>query len=221
MEAFGRAEIEALARERQHISQRRLETAIGRAGIPPRFQTRTFDAFTARTPEQQSALAVARRYAANFQRVRQQGNCLLLVGGPGTGKTHLACAVLQDVIRQGHTGLFVGMSEALRTIRSTYAPGSQLTELDAFATFTRPDLLVLDEIGVAIGDDEKRRAMLFDLLNARYGAIKPVVLIGNLTEAELHAYLGERIMDRLLEGGVIVPFTWASHRRQRQPEEST
>lgn len=38
-----------MARERQHISQRQLEATLGREGIPPRFQSRTFAAFTATT----------------------------------------------------------------------------------------------------------------------------------------------------------------------------
>ena len=56
--------------------------------------------------------------------------------------------------------------------------------------------------------------MLFDILNERYGAQRPTILIGNLTGQELTEYLGERVMDRLLErGGVLVPFTWGTYRR--------
>jgi DNA replication protein DnaC len=41
-----------------------------------------------------------------------------------------------------------------------------------------------------------------------------MILIANLTAAELERYLGERIMDRLLESGsALVPFTWGSYRR--------
>jgi DNA replication protein DnaC len=57
--------------------------------------------------------------------------------------------------------------------------------------------------------------MLFDVLNARYGEMRPTVLIANLTAAEMEDYLGDRIMDRLLElGSATVPFTWPSHRRK-------
>jgi DNA replication protein DnaC len=84
-----------------------------------------------------------------------------------------------------------------------------------FETLTSPDLLVLDEVGVAIGNELTRRAMLFDVLNTRYGQMRPTVLIGNLTAAEMEAYLGERIMERLMDlGSIMVPFTWSSHRRR-------
>ena len=67
---------------------------------------------------------------------------------------------------------------------------------------------------MAIGNEAKRRAMLFDLLDTRYAEMRPSLLIGNLTAPEMAAYLGERIMDRLLElGSATVPFTWPSHRR--------
>jgi DNA replication protein DnaC len=196
--------------------QSRLERAIGRCGIPRRFRDRTFANYQAKDPDQRQALAVCRAYAERFAAVRTRGSGLLLVGGPGTGKTHLACAILAEVLRAGHTGLFVSVSAALRMIRDAYSPQAQRSESEALALLTTPDLLVLDEVGVAIGNEAKRRAMLFDVLDTRYGEMRPTVLIGNLTAAEMGTYLGERIMDRLPEtGSATVPFTWPSHRRGR------
>ena len=196
-----------------------LERALGRAGIPARFAGLGFDNYRADTPEQRRALAVCRGFAERFARVRERGACLVLAGGPGTGKTHLACAILAAVIGAGRTGLFVTIGEALRTIRDSYSPRAERSESEAFALFTEPDLLVLDEVGVAIGDEGKRRVLLFDVLNTRYAQRRPTVLIGNLTAEELGDYLGERIMDRVLESGsALVAFNWPSHRRR--PEAS-
>jgi DNA replication protein DnaC len=44
--------------------------------------------------------------------------------------------------------------------------------------------------------------------------MRPTILIGNLTAAEMEEYLGERIMERLMDlGSIMVAFTWSSHRR--------
>jgi DNA replication protein DnaC len=189
-----RAGLEELARERRAARQAAVESAIGRAGGPPRFRHHGFDDYVASGEAQLRALTLAREFAANFAAIRERGNCLLLVGGPGTGKTHLACAILAQVIHAGHSGLFLTLSEGLRLIRSTYSPGAVRSEAQVFATLNSPDQLVLDEVGAGIGNDAKRRAMLFDVLNARYGEMRPTILIGNLTAAEMEEYLGERIM---------------------------
>jgi DNA replication protein DnaC len=111
----------------------------------------------------------------------------------------------------------MAVSAALRMIRDASSPRAQRSESEAFDLLTAPDLLILDEVGVTIGNATTRRAMLFDVLNARYGEMRPTILIGNLTAAEMEAYLGERIMDRLLEiGSAMVPFAWASHRRGKR-----
>ena len=215
LEAASRAAMAELSRERRAARQAAMERAIGRAGIPRRFRHHSFDDYVANDEAQLRALTLAREYAANFAAIRERGNCLLLVGGPGTGKTHLACAILGQVITAGHSGLFLTVSEGLRLIRSTYSPGASQNEAQVFETLTGPDLLVLDEVGVGIGNDAKRRAMLFDVLNARYGEMRPTILIGNLTAAEMEDYLGERIMERLMDlGSIMVPFTWSSHRRR-------
>ena len=213
MRALSRQAVAELAQERRATRQAAVERAIGRAGIPRRFRSHSFGDYRADSVEQLRALTLAQDYAANFAAVREKGNCLLLVGGPGTGKTHLACAILSRIIRDGYSGLFLTISEGLRLIRSTYSPGAERTEIQVFEMLTSPDLLVLDEVGVAIGNETTRRAMLFDVLNARYGELRPTILIGNLTAAKMEAYLGERIIDRLLElGSATVPFTWPSHR---------
>lgn len=204
-----------MAKERGRNAQADLEKTLGRAGIPRRFINRSFDGYQTSTDEQHSALEICQIYAAEFSAMRDEGNCLILSGSPGTGKTHLACAILTAVVRQGYTGLFLTISEALRLIRDTYSPSASCTESEAFAALTSPDLLVLDEVGVAIGDAHKRQALLFDVLNTRYANQRPTVLIGNLTEAEIADYLGTRIMDRIMEtGSALVPFTWASYRRR-------
>ena len=204
-----------LAAERRRAAQADLERAVGRSGVPRRFLDCTFESYLTTMPGQRQALEVCRGYAERFAQMRRRGSGLLLLGGPGTGKTHLAGAILAQVIRAGHTGLFLSVSAALRIIRDAYSPRGQRTETEALALLTAVDLLVLDEVGIGIGNAATRRAMLFDVLNERYGETRPTILIGNLTSAELEAYLGERIMERMMDlGTAMVSFTWTSHRRR-------
>lgn len=203
-----------LADAKAATQQAAVEKALKRAGVPPRFVGKSFAGYQARTQQQQTALQACRRYGDGWARLREQGVNLVLTGAPGTGKTHLAISVLQQVMQAGHTGVFVSVSEMLRAIRATYSHGAEQTEEQAFRSFIAPDLLVLDEVGVAIGDEEKRKAMVFDVLNARYNGLRPTILIGNLTVPEMQRYLGERVWDRIIEGGApVVPFDWESYRR--------
>lgn len=56
---------------------------------------------------------------------------LFLEGQPGVGKTHLAVAVLKQVIQtSGARGIFYDTRDLLRVIRSTYDPSTRTTELD-------------------------------------------------------------------------------------------
>ena len=106
--AFGRHEAVRSAAERRASAQSELERALGRAGIPARFAGRDFACYRAETRDQQRALAISQAYAERFAGVRARGACLVLVGGPGTGKTHPALWSKRTLI------FFSGLCAALR-----------------------------------------------------------------------------------------------------------
>ncbi|MBT6550416.1 MAG: ATP-binding protein [Gammaproteobacteria bacterium] len=193
-----------------------IEKAVQRAGIPERFICKAFDSYQATATDSMRAKKICQRYADNFTDVLKKGVCMVLTGQAGTGKTHLAISILSQVINNGNTGLFITVSEMLRAIRGTYSPASKKTEQQVFDDFILADLLVLDEVGVSIGDDEKRKAIIFDVINGRYNRMKPTIILGNLTPDEMEQYLGFRVWDRIKESEApVISFDWGSYRRKQ------
>ena len=205
-----KAEEEIAARKAQRLAW---EAKVSVADIPERFQARTLDTFEAETPAQKHALEFARDYANNFIQVLKVGRCALFIGRPGTGKTHLAIGIGLHIMNENHTVLFTTVMRAIRRIKDSWAKNSCETESRVVATLTRPDLLILDEVGVQFSS-EFERAVLFDALNERYERCRPTVLMSNRSKDELVGFLGERIFDRMREdGGQVVVFDWDSHRK--------
>lgn len=207
-EAAARVESERVAAIRE---QERLEAAIGRTGVPHRFREKTLASFIADTPQKRKALAVAEEFAANFASHYEKGTMLVFSGLPGTGKSHLANAILMDLARAGRSGMYLSAIDAIRMIRDTWRKGSEKSETDVLNTLSRAQLLVLDEIGVQYGTDSEQ-VNLFDIINKRYQDMKPTILITNQGKAGMMEFLGERSFDRLREGGMWVAFDWPSQR---------
>jgi len=205
--------------ENRHSSvagrQATLEALMKRSAIPARFMDRSFENYdSGNIIGRKQALRICQRYADNIEGAMAKGIGLVLTGRPGTGKTHLATAILGQVVITGRSGLFVTVSEMLRKIRSSYGPGRTQTEQDILDYFIEVDLLVLDEVGISIGDAEKRTALIFDVINTRYNQFKSTIIIGNLNPTEMEQYLGARIWDRLIESEApIISFDWNSYRR--------
>lgn len=201
--------------QRREAVQREWLARLDASCIPERFLDRTLKTYIAKTSGQQHALDFAQSYADGFDQALKTGRCALFVGMPGTGKTHLAAGIaLRLMHRDRRLVLFTTVMRAVRSIKETWARGSEITETQAIAKLVAPDLLILDEVGVQFGS-ETEKLMLFDVLNERYERRRPTLLISNLDLDGVRAYLGERIFDRLREdGGEAVAFDWASHRGQ-------
>ncbi len=183
------------------------------AAIPARFANRKLDNYTAETSGQKRALEISLVYAENFPDALSNGRSMVFCGTPGTGKTHLAVGIAHSVIAQGYTASFTTAMDAIRTVRETYRKGNDKTEREVIAQFAKPDLMIIDEVGSQL-NTEAEKVTLFDLINARYQAMKPMIVMSNLTLSEVEQYIGERAFDRLREnGGHAVVFSWPSYRR--------
>lgn len=213
-----KAKRDAELRER---AQRVWQSKIGAAGIPERFRDRTIERYVAKTEGQRRALAVAERYADNFDEALETGKSMLFLGKPGTGKTHLSVGIALRVMQAGNrTALFSTVMRAMRRVKDTWGRGSEESETDAIEAFVFPDLLILDEVGIQFGSDTEK-LLLFDILNERYERRRPTLMLSNLALPEVKAYLGERVFDRMREdGGEVVVFDWESHRGQKTTGEA-
>lgn len=206
------AEATRTALAKAEASRRRIEYLFNRAGIPPRFQKRNFENYEFKHEGQEHALRVSRNYVQVWDRMAEQGTCLIFSGSPGTGKTHLACAIANALIAQGVASLFTTVSDAMRSIKRSYDASSTVSEAEAIQAFVEPRLLILDEVGGSKGTDHELQLM-FDIINKRYEHSRPTIILTNLDAPALREHLGERVTDRLREGGgKLVAFTWSSHR---------
>lgn len=184
------------------------------SGIPTRFRDCEFRNFDTPTVEHSTVLALAQRSSEAIIAKPKAGASLILCGAPGTGKTHLACAVANAVMREGRSVKFGSVLAAIRHVKDSYRRDSAYSETEAIADLLDPDLLVLDEVGVQVGS-EHEKMILFEVINERYQWCSSTILVSNLNRTELSAYLGDRIMDRFSQTGAVLAFGWQSFRKRR------
>jgi DNA replication protein DnaC len=155
------------------------------AGIPERYQGCRLDNFQVRIRGAEEELMRARQLASRYVegfvepdgRFRQGG--LLFVGRPGVGKTHLAAAVLLELIRRYRVrGRFEDFTTLIYQIQSTFAASSQLSKSGILEPVMAAEVLVLDELGA-----QKPSAwvseVLYLILNTRYTRRLPTLFTTN------------------------------------------
>lgn len=153
--------------------------------------------------------------------VIKSGGILVLHGKRGTGKTQMAAEIARtkrfpfDAGTKADPKRSAHYQTAMRfflTVRATFKKGSDKTELEIIDRMTEPGLLVIDELQER-GETAFEDRLLTHLIDARYGAKRPTILIANLTKDELGKSLGPSIVDRIRENGRCIDFTWNSYRR--------
>jgi len=153
--------------------------------------------------------------------VIEKGGILILHGKRGTGKTQMAAEIARskrfpiDAASGPEPKRSAHYQTAMRfflTVRATFKKGSDKTELGIIDRMTEPGLLVIDELQER-GETAFEDRLLTHLIDARYGACRPTILIANLTKEELGKALGPSIVDRASENGRRIDFTWNSYRR--------
>ncbi len=158
------------------------------AGIPERYRRCRLTNFSTANGNAEirklllRAHKISQRYVDRFfdskqNRFRESG--LVYVGVPGTGKTHLAVAVLAELIeRYGARGRFVDFTALIHQIQSTFDPSSAESKHQILDPIMRAELLVLDELG-AQKPTEWVKDTLYLIMNTRYLQRLPTIFTTN------------------------------------------
>lgn len=178
----------------EHDSERRERLrALSNLGA---FAEKTFDNFLAEglmlTHQEQHSLQVARQTARSY--ADNPDGWLLLTGGYGCGKTHLAAAVGNVRLEWGDHVLFVTAPDLLDYLRSTFGPNSEVAYDQMFDRIRGAQLLILDDLG-AENPSQWAQEKLFQLLNHRYSYRLPTVITTNVEIDQLDARIRSRLID--------------------------
>lgn len=234
-ERHDREEAEAKAaeehRKKEAAIQARITKLIRDSGMKGRFQQRTFDRWEM-TEQNKRAFGTCKRYADSF-RLMQPGkddqgrakppekerNGLFLIGGYGTGKTHLAAAIANQLLRDGTPVICMTMIDLLARIRETF-DRDDVSDAQVMRLYADVPLLIIDDLG-SENPTEWGSTTIFSIINARYEGYMPTIVTSNCGADELVQRMtprdatdrnAQKTVDRLREMCVAVPMDWPSYR---------
>lgn len=194
-------------REEQRKRQFEADVLLETNGVPPKYRGAKFDGL------KQVPAELREKYHAATEDLRSllvvPGGIIVLMGPRGTGKTHMACALVNTFCRDCRHAVYAeAMDYFLRLDEQINARGSVLK---VEAQFLRPKLLALDAMEERADTPAKDR-MLTRLIDKRYAANLATVLVTNETKEKFVERVGPSVADRIRDDGQIVVCDWKSLR---------
>jgi DNA replication protein DnaC len=157
------------------------QSLLDQANIPRRYQSCTLDNFEVHNDSHRDALKICRQFVKNYP-AQEVG--LVFIGPCGVGKTHLAVAIIQELIRTKDAAcIFYDFRDLIREIQSTFTPDSVLSESDVLAPVFSSEVLVLDELG-AKRPTAWVEETVFTIINHRYNHKKMTLFTTNYPDTD-------------------------------------
>ncbi len=181
----------------------RVERLLSEARIPKRYEHCDLDSYIPSDDSQRKAKADVVRFLEKYPLIDVG---LLFLGTCGVGKTHLAVALLKQVIlEKGDSGLFYDFRDLLREIQASWNSVSQTSELEILRPVLEANVLVLDELG-ANKPTEWVRDTMAHIINCRYNDRRLTIFTSNYLDVPAKAgeetisdRIGVRLRSRLYE----------------------
>ena len=172
--------------------QRRADARWTRVQVPSAYDGCTFENFEP-APGTQTALTVCQQWVKEYRAGTHLSRGLLLRGRPGAGKTHLAVAILRQLVWSDHprTALFINVPQWLDALRESYGQGEPPPTPSGF------EILVLDDLGAEDWSSPWTRDRLYQILNHREQQRSLMIVTTNCSWGELAGRLGGPSASRL------------------------
>jgi DNA replication protein DnaC len=195
----------------------RQQRAIGRRIRQARFPViKTLESFQWTWPRKINRLQVQNLFRLKF--VEDKANVIIL-GGVGLGKTHLATALGYAACLKGHSVLFATAVDVINTLAAAQNAGRLKQEL---SKYLKPTLIILDEIGY-LPIDKTGADLLFQIISKRYEQ-GSIILTSNRVFKKWpeifnnDSTLTSALLDRLLHHAETVLIEGKSYRMKDQIE---
>lgn len=169
-----------------------------KSGVPKehlRFQLINFD--KAITPSQKKLLQFVSKCAYPFTKP------ILVIGPAGTGKTHLAVALLREIILKGYcvNPMFITGVALMSQLRQANSFDSEISPEEIISRYTQNRFVVFDDIGVEKITEYVQQSW-YQIIDTRFSQGLPTLYTSNLTQAQSEEKFGPRITSRLFGGKV-------------------
>ena len=189
---------EAIKQQERYAIERvewQKQQAVKRAsasGIPTEYQSAELNAYCEYQREISERMT---KFVANFELALSTGANAILHGDIGTGKTHFACAVANELLKRGFSVQYTTLYRACAYIKEAWkSQEPDDTETKRIEHFIKSDLLIVDEIRVHRDFD---MPIITELFDGRYRERKPTIVITNFNPQQLAECLTLPIYDRL------------------------
>lgn len=179
------------------------EQQLSAARIPHRYRQCTLANFETHYDSLRSAVRKATAFIDLYPAAPKG---LMFEGSYGVGKTHLAVAILRElIVRKGARGYFYEVPDLLKTVRDSYGADGDQREMGVLGPVLHADVLVLDDLGEE-RTSEWVQETLAHVINVRYSENRPTIFTTNLKDSPdstdprsfIHK-LGGRTRSRLIE----------------------
>jgi DNA replication protein DnaC len=183
--------------------RRAAESQMASARIPQRYRQCTLDNFETHYDSLRNAVRKSRIFIDQYPAAPKG---LMFLGSYGVGKTHLAVAVLKElIVRKGARAFFYEVPDLLKLVRDSYDAGGDQSELGVLEPVLHADLLVLDDLGEE-RTSEWVQETLAHVINVRYSESRATIFTSNLRDSpdstdprSFFHKLGGRTRSRLIE----------------------
>lgn len=191
--------------EEKERLKRQQESCLNKIdGLLPKYREAGFKNFEI-TPQNKAAYNAVLAFAK-----KPNNKWLLLLGSNGTGKTHLANAVLKVT-----GGIYAEFNDLSLDFLNSQNSKCKEEIRGLFNKYAYCPLLVIDEID-KVKATEGRIGWLNSILSKRYNHLLPVILCGNIDLKMLCSHIdlnnGIAMKDRIDEVGEVIIFNWESYR---------